>query len=418
MSRPKLIIEKLNGGLGRRATTDDMVTAVVMNAVATDDLELNKVYDFITIGEVEALGLNEEYDQDNKVLVYHRLKRLFSRNPSITLHVMFVAQTVTLAQMADKENNYLAQILRSKKGKVIQAMIALNPDANNEEYEVTIENGLDADSIAAIYKLQELSAHEWTKDRYCDFFVEGRSFSGSAAGLLNLRELVNKCPDVSVVLFADNDVSNKLPIYSGYAAVEDFVGVLSKAAVSQNAGELTEEFNLTNSAQGYFLNTGLSSGAHIDTYSDEALDLINDKGYILAGFEDDIDGISGVFITDTHTCDSLDSDFAYVENNRTIKKAIKRTKSKIKPRLKARFYVDEETGKMAPDVAKDIEKDAKTALSPMLTAGDISGGIDAYVDPDQNILATSELVLLITFIPVAIGRKITLKIGFRNPLNN
>lgn len=413
--RPKLIVEKLNGGLGRRNSTNDMLTGVVMNAVETNTtMELGKVYTFLTITEVEDLGITAEYDQVNSVLVYERLKRLFLHNPSITLYVMFVAQEVTLTDMADKSKDYLAKVLRSEKGKIVQAMIARNPD---EDYVPTIETGLDKDSIDAIYKLQELSDFEWDKDRYCEFFVEGRSFSGASSTLLDLRTLTNACPDVSVVLFADNDISKRNTLYNGYAAVEDFVGMLSKAAVSQNCGELSEEFNLTNVANKIFLNPGLSSGAHIDTFSDEALDQINSSGYIIAGYEDDVDGVSGVYITDTHTCDKLDSDFAYVENNRTIKKAIKLCKSKVKPRIKARIYVDEDTGQIAPDVAKDIEKDVKTALRQLQGSGDISGGIDAYVDPAQNVLATSELIILATFIPVAIGRKITLKIGFKNPLN-
>ena len=191
--------------------------------------------------------------------------------------------------------------------------------------------------------------------------------------------------------------------------------MLSLAAVSQHPGELIDLFNLTDAANGYFLNPGLSSGNHIDTYTDAALDLLNDKGYIIAGFES---GLEGVYITDTPTGDKLSSDYAYVENNRTIKKGIKLTRKAILPRVKSRIYVDPDSGKITPQNAKDLESAAKTALSPMLSSGDISGGIDAYVDPAQNVLATSELVLMVTFVPVAIGRQITLKIGFKNPLNS
>ncbi|RWX03364.1 DUF2586 family protein [Flavobacterium cerinum] len=412
MKRPNLTVEKLNGALGRRAATNDMITAAVMNAVASDDLVLNKVYDFLNIGDVEALGLNAEYDQTNKVLVYSRLKRLFDRNPSITVHCMFVAQNVTMTQMCDKANNYLALILRSKKGTVVQAFVCRNPD---EEYEPTIETGIDADSINAMYKAQELCNFEFEKDRYCDFFIEGRSFSGLAATALHLREPVNECPDVSLILFADNDVSKSDALYAGYAAVEDFVGLLSIAEVSQNAGELIPQFNLTDAANGYFLNAGLSSGKHIDEISEESLDLLNEKGYILCGYTS---GIPGIYITDTNTCSDIESDYAYVENNRTIKKAIKLARTALLPRIKARIYVDPINGKIAPEVAKDIEILAKTAIKPMEASGDISGGIAAYVDPEQNVLATSKLFVSLTFVPVAIGRYITLKIGFNNPLNS
>jgi len=41
-----------------------------------------------------------------------------------------------------------------------------------------------------------------------------------------------------------------------------------------------------------------------------------------------------------------------------------------------------------------------------------------FVDPNQNVLTTSKLDVKLTFVPVAIGREITLKIGFNNPFKN
>jgi len=78
MNRPRLNILKLNGGLGRTATTSDMVTAVVMNAIATADMTLGEVYTFYSIDDVKALGLDDAYDDSNSVLVYHRLKKCIS----------------------------------------------------------------------------------------------------------------------------------------------------------------------------------------------------------------------------------------------------------------------------------------------------------------------------------------------------
>jgi hypothetical protein len=72
---------------------------------------------------------------------------------------------------------------------------------------------------------------------------------------------------------------------------------------------------------------------------------------------------------------------------------------------------------MAVETVKDLETITKVSLDPMVASGDISGGVDAYINPEQNVLATSEFEVLLTFIPVAIGRRITLKVGFRNPLN-
>lgn len=409
--RSKLIVQKLSGGLGRRNPSADMVTGSVMNAIATTEMVLGNIYTLKNIQEVEALGITQEYDTTNKILVYERLRRFFVHNPSITVHFMPVAQEVTLKQMVDKDNNYLAKLLREKAGEIVQACVSLNPD---EDYTPTIETGLDKDSIDAVYAAQALSDSEWSKDRYCEIYVEGRSFSGTTAAILNLRTLVNDCPDISVIIGADNQVSNRDNIYKGYAAVEDYAAMVSKSAVSQNAGENIEEFNLTNVAEDTFIVPGLSSGIKVSDYSETDLDTLDEKGYI---FYASVSGIAGIFINDTHTCSEIDSDFAYGENNRTIKKAIKLAKTALAPKVKGRLYVDENTGFMAPETVKDLETTAKVALDPMVTSGDISGGVDAYIDAEQNVLATSEFEVLLTFIPVAIGRRITLKVGFRNPLN-
>lgn len=415
--RPRLIVQKLNGGLGRRNPSADMITGSVMNAVATSEMVLGNIYTLQNIQQVEALGITKEYDLTNKVLVYERLRRFFVHNPSVTVHFMPVAQGVTLTQMVDKENNYLARLLREKAGEIVQVSVSLNP---KEDYTPTIETGLDKDSIDAIYKAQGLSDAEWAKDRYTEIYIEGRSFSGTSAAALNLRTLLSECPDISVVIGADFEVSSRGDLYKGYAAVEDFAAMVSKAAVSQNAGEQIGDFNLTHMDERIFIIPGLSSGTRLGNYSDTDLDTLDGKGYIFFAPVVNIGGVSstaGIFINDTHTCDKITSDYAYTENNRTIKKAIKLAKSALTPKVKGRLYVDENTGFMAPETVKDLETTTKVALDPMVAAGDISGGVDAYINPEQNVLASSEFEVYLTFIPVAIGRRITLKVGFRNPLN-
>lgn len=415
--RPRLIVQKLNGGLGRRNPSADMVTGSVMNAIATTEMVLGNIYTLKSIQEVESLGITAEYDTDKKLLVYERLRRFFIHNPSITVHFMPVAQEVTLTQMVDKDNNYLAKLLREKAGEIVQASVSLNPAS---DYMPTIEAGLDKDSIDAIYKAQALADSQWIKDRYCEIYIEGRSFSGTSAAALNLRMLVSECPDISVVIGADYGVSSRDDIYKGYAAVEDYTAMVSKADVSQNAGEQIGDFNLTNVDAKTFIIPGLSSGNKLSDYSDIDLDNLDEKGYIYFAPIVNLGGISstaGIYIGDTHTCAKITSDFAYGENNRTIKKAIKLAKAALTPKVKGRLYVDENTGFMAPETVKDLETITKVSLDPMVANGDISGGVDAYINPEQNVLATSEFIVLLTFIPVAIGRRITLKVGFRNPLN-
>jgi len=408
MGRSKLTVELSDGNLGKREPNADMVSAMVMNGMATGDYTLGDIVEFRSVKDAENIGIDAAYDTDNEVLVYHHISRFFLRNPSGILHIMIVAQNVTLTQMVDKDNAYVAKLLREKAGAIVQWAVALNPDS---DYAPTLVTGLDGDVVTAITKAQELLDFEFDRFRYSDCFIEGRSLNGTAAAALDLR--TKNAPGVSVVVGADRAISTANALYNGYAAIGDVLGLTSAAAVSQNIGELSPEFNLTNAAQEAFITAGLSSNIVLADYSETDLDVLHDKGYI---FADTNPGEVGFWLNDSHTCTVLTSDYSDKEKNRTIKKAIKEARKKLQPRIKRRIYVNEDTGKIAATDAKELETLTRGAIKPMKDDGDISGGIDAYVDPNQNILATSNLSIELTFIPVAIGRQIKLLIGFKNPL--
>lgn len=405
--RSKITVEKREGGLGRKSPTADMISAFVMNGVATANLTLGEIYEIRLPSDLTALGITPEYDADNKVLVHHRLSRVLLRNPSVIMHVMIVAQDVTLTQMVTKEEPYLAKLLREKSGEIVQWAIARNP---LEAYEPTLVTGLDQDVITAVAKAQELTDFEESKFRYADGFIEGRSFNGTATSAIDLRTL--NASGVTVVIGADYQISEKDVVYNDYAAVEDALGLASLVAVSQNFGELSDDYNLTNANTEAFIEAGLSSNKKMSEYTDDALDILHDKGYV---FAEAVSGEAGFWFNDSHCCTILKSDYAQKENNRTIKKAIKLVRKELRPRVKRRIYVNPANGQIAREEAKDLETTIKKALRIMETDGDISGGRDAYVNPEQNILATSKLETEVSFVPVSIGRQIVLKIGFNNP---
>lgn len=408
--RSKITVIKSNGNLGRRTPNADMVSALVMNGLATANYALGTIIELLSIDDAISIGLTAEYDTANNVLVHHHIARFFLRNGSGVLHLMLVDQTVTLTEMVDKDEDYLAKVLRDKAGAIVQWAVARNPVIG---YVPTLVTGLDEDVVNAIPKAQELLEAEFDKFRYSDGIIEGRSFNGTAAAALDLRTLDSE--NVSVVIASDPAVAETHAIKNGYAAVGDVLGLVSIAAVSQNIGEQSANFNLTNVAQNIFETAGLSSNKPISNYNDADLDALHSKGYL---FGDVNVGEVGFWLNDSSTCTSLDSDYAFIENNRTINKAIKQARLALGPRIKARIYVDPDTGKIAATDAKSFETDVIARLRPMLADGDISGGIDCYVNPDQNILATSQIDVEVTFVPVAIGRQIKLTIGFKNPLNS
>lgn len=410
MARSKVVVTRLQGRLGRRAANTDSVSGFVTNGVAVvGGLQLGTVYILRSLADLEALGVDAQYDDDNNTLLHHHVQRWYARNPQSEIHLMVLAKTVTLTQMLDKTNNYAALISKNAKGRVKLIAAARNPA---DDYTATLEDGLDDDVLGAIAKAQELKVFEDSKGREVSFVIEGREYNGTVGNATDLRTL--EAPGVSIVIAADNDVSKLKAIYDHYAAVGDFMGMLTKAAVSQNPGELIPDFNLEDVARGYFINPGLSSGLKISSYSDADLDTLDEKGYI---FGETPDSFDGVFFNDSHCCVAINSDYAFIENNRTIDKMKRLARVAVLPRVKSRFLVDEATGELDPNAKANLEDTATEALEVMRTDGDLSGGIEAYIPP-INLLGGDPIEMEITGIPIAIGREIKVKVGFSNPFNS
>jgi len=410
MGRPNVLIIKTNGNLGRRNPNTDAVLGKVMSAPAIEGgMQNGIVYPLASINDAIAIGITAAYDLANTLLAYHHINRFFTRNPNATLYLITAPQSASLADMTNITGVYVPVLLRAMAGKVKYVGVARNPAVG---YVPVLAGGADSDVAAAVANAQALYDAEFAQFRYAGFLIEGRSFNGTAAAATDLRTL--GCPNVSITWIADPAISGANALYNGYAAVGDTLGLISLAAVSQDAGELTPAFNLQNKGLGLFLTAGLSSNLSVNSYSDADLDMLNDKGYI---FPDVTAGIDGFYISDSHTCSAIgNNDYAYIENNRTIEKAIFLARSAILPLVKSRLKADPNTGLLLPQVCKSIEATGNRSLGGMLTDGDISGGIDTYVDPNQNVLSTSQLLIQITFVPVSIGRQITISIGFSNPL--
>ncbi|HRO76865.1 MAG TPA: DUF2586 family protein, partial [Crocinitomicaceae bacterium] len=152
--------------------------------------------------------------------------------------------------------------------------------------------------------------------------------------------------------------------------------------------------------------------AEISTLGVSDLNTLNDHGLLFLRTHT---GITGLFWNDAPTCTAVTDDFAYLENNRTIDKATRLIRTTFLPTLNSPIYVNPQTGQLAPNVVKSLEAlGKKTINDSMLTPGEISG-FDFVIDPEQDILATSQLEAVLTIIPVGTARKIIVKIGFSNP---
>lgn len=145
----------------------------------------------------------------------------------------------------------------------------------------------------------------------------------------------------------------------------------------------------------------------------ELADELHGKGYI---FLRKHVGTSGTYFNDSHTCISEDSDYAYMENNDTIDKAIRGIRTALLPKLNSPLEIDPETGQLDVTTTSYLESLTAKPLDEMKAAGELSGA-SVTINPEQNVLASSVLDVDIKLVINGVARHINVNIGFTNKLS-
>jgi hypothetical protein len=137
------------------------------------------------------------------------------------------------------------------------------------------------------------------------------------------------------------------------------------------------------------------------------LTTLNDSGYI---FLKKYTGIDGSYYNDTPTCIASTSDYANIENNRTIDKAVRNVRALLLPFVNSPLYVNTD-GTLTEDVISNYKNTVKQALEQMERDGELSA-FSTTIDPTQNVLTTSKIAVSIKLVPVGVAREIEVNIGF------
>lgn len=237
------------------------------------------------------------------------------------------------------------------------------------------------------------------------------TYNGSCVEMATLTgtslAAAGKC-NVSVLIGCDGDatLAGNLGSYATYGCIGACIGAISKASVHESIAWVGK-FPLGLKAPALF------NGNLIKNVSVSNQELLNDNRYI---FVRTYVGDADNYFNESHTCDLATSDYAYIENVRTIDKACRGVCAKLLPWLNSPLAVDAETGKMDAPTVAFLETIAGEALEEMEKAGELSG-YKAEIDPDQNVLSTSLVEVVIKNVPKGVMREVHVKIGFASKLS-
>jgi hypothetical protein len=121
-------------------------------------------------------------------------------------------------------------------------------------------------------------------------------------------------------------------------------------------------------------------------------------------------GLNGAFFNAGNTANTVSSDYAYIEDNRTIDKQARLVRTAILPFLGGPITYNSD-GTLSTATIDYIEGLSDSAMSQMLNAGEISA-YKTTINPTQNVQQTGNLIVTIQDVQTGVARNITVNIGF------
>ena len=194
--------------------------------------------------------------------------------------------------------------------------------------------------------------------------------------------------------------------FKAIGCVGTLLGAVSAAAVHENIGWV-QKFNLG----GEFAEPMLMNGKAVEELTQTDKNGLNNKRLI---FPLKHVGDEGTYFNDSHTAIKPTHDFAYIENNRTIDKAIRNVRTNLLPQLNSPLTVLD--GKLSPDTVKFFENLCSQPLERMRNNGELSA-FGVAIDPQQPILESSTLNIALQLIPRGVARQIKVTVGFTTKLS-
>lgn len=386
MNSVKFIRE--NGGLGRRQEGTDFISGLIVYGETAVEKRL-----ILSANELDKVGITAE---TNPVLHYHA-SEFFRVNEGAKLYVQSVEES---------DGNYTeVKVLQNfAEGNIRQVAICDFKRALN-----TLSN--------SVVKLNEIATELGALNIPLSILLSVKLQNSDMTSLPNLHDL--NAERVSVVIGQDKAgrgaylAQNNASI----SCIGAVLGAVSKAKVSESIAWVEKQNLVSTAYPKSFTNgeekareldvIGFCDGSAIGDYTPQQLEAINEKGYI---FLVKHTGIAGTYFNDSFTATSLESDFAYIENNRTIDKAIRGINKVLIKKVSGPAYIDPDTGFLEATGVAALEALCDDVLDQMQRDGEISG-YEVYINPNQQVLRTSKLEVVVRIVPVGTLRKIEVKIG-------
>lgn len=382
----KLTINRQNGNIPKSLAGQDHVSGLLFYVDAAQiptAFADEPVQAVSTIDRAETLGITSDSTSWALKVLHFHLSEIFRVNDGVSLYVGIFPKPSSIKFTELKT-------MQAYAGGAIRQVGIWAGDTAAKQADITTLQGvaeaLDADNAP----LSVIYAPKVAKISNVD------NLSGAAE---RVSVLIGQDMDGDAATLQADEANAEAK--AAVTAIGTVLALVSKASVHESIAWV-QKFNTGVSLPGFVDGTLLRD---TDRATLEALDQKRLLFFVT------YPGIAGAYLNDSHTMDSATSDYAMIENVRTMDKAVRGIRVYLTPELGGNIYVDAETGKLQPYTVKHLETTANQALEDMEKAGELSG-YRVVIDPDQDVLKTSTIELLIKNVPVGVARRINVNIGF------
>lgn len=386
---PRIKIQFLNGQLGTVGESPDGLFALVCGASAvTKNMELDKAYTLHSFEELAKLGVTLE----NNPRLHKHVKEFYTEaEEGVKLVIFPVDKTKTFTELLDKDSGVIKELVTAQNGALRGIFVA----GDGREATLTT-NGLDDDLFTALSKAQQLA--EWaTTSLYAPLFIviEARGYKGGA-----VKDLHGEAYNRVGVLIGDTVKASE------GAAVGVMAGRLASIPVQRNIGRVKD---------GALKPIAMYIGDKPVEENASAVSDLYDAGYITPR---KYVGKAGYFFTDDRLACVPTDDYAHITARRTIDKAYRIAYAALLDLMLDELPVNED-GTLQHGIIMAWQQMMENAVNRAMTAaGELSADADgagckAYIDPKQNVLATSKVELTLKVRPFGYARYVDVKLGFQ-----
>ena len=404
---PNVKIDFANGAIGASEPMDDGVTGLVCTAVAVtqtvnDKTEnvfaLNTPYLITKLDELVSKGITSG-EEDANATLYKAVKEFYDEAPDGSkLWIMGVADTVTIADIVDKTKDNAKKLLVAANGTIRTLAVKIK---DKSAYTPTVTTGIDGAVRTAITNAQSLA--EWaTETLFAPVVVllEGRHYTGNAETLVSNPVNTGNNNRVGVVI-GDTVADSK------GAAVGLLAGRIASIPVQRSVARVRT---------GSIVATTMYIGGVAAELGNP--ETINDCGFICPRT---FVGKAGYYWSDDKLAAEASDDYSLIPRRRVADKAYRITYTTLINEVAEEISVTDD-GKISAPVVKAIQTAVESAIvNNMTSRGNLGNdpsdpndmGVECYINPDQNIVATSRLDVQVRIKPHGYSKYINVSLGFK-----